>query len=599
LRPLVRSSPAGPSRSIRGKRATRPTPATDRKSATRGSRSAGAIGLLVIDVLVIGCERTQTPPVAPPASSPSPGFFVDVTASLGLPVESGPMPDGTYASPEIMGPGVALFDCDGDGDLDLLERRCPPPGHWGEPAPDRLWRREADGRYVDVSAASGLHDPGFGQGVAIGDVDNDGDQDVYCANFGRDTFYRNNGDGTFTEATDAAGFTGTDGWSVAAAFFDADRDGDLDLFEVEYVQYDPTTPCEVMNGGREYCSPSFYKTLVSRFWRNDGTGHFRDDSAAAGIQERGAGLGIVCADFTGDGWPDVYVANDTYANHLWINRGDGTFADQALERGAALNRYGKAEASMGIALGDVNGDGLLDLMVTNIAGENNTIYAGDALHGFEDVTPRAGMSRFDLKDTGFGCGFLDVDLDGDLDVAIVNGRVLRGPILPNAALTPFWNRYAESNRLFLNQGDGTFADASAQAGDFTRRAEVSRGLAFGDLDGDGDIDLVTTQVLGPMRVYRNDAPRRGHWLLVRTRTGRRDALGADVRLSCGTRIFHDLCLAAGSYVNSDDPRVHFGLGAHSNYDRLEVTWPSGRRELFPGGAADRVVEVVEGEGSTQ
>jgi enediyne biosynthesis protein E4 len=538
-------------------------------------------------------ESAKAPPSAAPQAA---RWFVDVTAELGLPADFGTMPDGQYALPEIMGPGVALFDCDNDGDLDLLERRCPPPGHPRDPAPDRLWRREADGRYVDVSESSKLHDPGFGQGVAIGDVDNDGDQDVYCANLFHDAFYSNHGDGTFTEATEAAGFAAAGGWNCSAAFFDADRDGDLDLFVAHYVEYEPTTVCRNATSAQEYCGPKSYTPVVSSLWRNDGSGRFKEESGPSGLRSRGAGLGVVCADLTGDGWPDVYVANDASENHLWVNRGDGTFAEEGLERGVALNRYGKPEGSMGIAIGDVDGNGFYDLMVTNIVGENNTLYLGDAGHAFQDSTPHAGMSRYDLPTTGFGCGFFDLELDGDLDVAVVNGRVRRGPKHESAALTPFWDLYAEPNFLFVNQGDASFEDAAAQAGDFTRRAEVSRALAFADLDGDGDLDLVKTQVLGPLRVFRNDAPRRGHWLLVRARTGKRDALGADVVVRCGAKSFRSLCLAAASYATSDDPRAHFGLGANGSYDRLEVTWPSGRRELFAGGAADRVIEVVEGEG---
>ncbi len=563
--------------------------------------------LCLASLLPLGCgpdDRSPDakPPAVPLANTPggSPAVapaFTDITAVSGLPAEFGAMPDGTYALTEIMGPGVALLDYDGDGDLDVLERRCPPPGNASEPAPDRLWQRQADGRYVDASATSGLHDPGYGMGVAVGDVDDDGDVDVYCANYGHDTFFRNQGDGTFIDDTAAAGFGAADGWTCAVAFFDADRDGDLDLFASHYVAFQESVVCRRQDSAREYCGPLSFTPTVDTLWRNQGGGRFVDDSVGAGINARGAGLGVTCADFTGDGWPDVYVANDAGANHLWVNRGDGRFVEDGLERGAAVNRFGKPEGSMGVGIGDADGDGALDLFVTNIEEENNTLYTGDAAHGFLDVTARAGMSRHDLGATGFGCAFLDVELDGDVDLAIVNGRVRRSTVKPNAHLAPFWNPFAEPNFLFWNDGKGGFTRAEvADGGDFVARAEITRGLAIGDLDGDGDLDLATSQVLGPLRLYRNDVPRAGHWLLVRARTGKRDALGADVRVTAGGRTLRRLCLAAFSYVSSSDPRAHFGLADAARFDSIEVLWPSGRKERFEGGAADRVVELVEGEG---
>jgi hypothetical protein len=531
------------------------------------------------------------------AQRPAPGGFVDVTVALELPLEF-PAVDGSHSLVEIMGPGLAWFDADGDGDLDLLERRCPPPGRPSEPAPDRFWRLEADGRYVDATASSGLADPGYGQGVAIGDVDNDGDNDVYCANYGPDAFFLNRGDGTFALSTSQAGFPADDDWTCAAAFFDADRDGDLDLFLAHYVEFDASVVCRRQDSAADYCGPLAFPPTVDSLWINDGSGRFTEEGRARGITAKGAALGVVCADFTGDGECDIYVANDAGNNHLWINQGGGRFAEDGLERGVAVNRFGKPEGSMGIAVGDLDGNGAQDLLVTHIAEENNTLYLADAAGGtWRDATPHAGMARHDLPRTGFGVAFLDLELDGDLDVAVVNGRVRRGRPEPGCTLRPYWVPFADRNLLFLGGGDARFSPAPREvAGSFVAAAELGRGLAVGDFDDDGDLDLATSQAIGPVRIHRNDVPRSGHWLRVRAVTGRRDALGAEVRVRAGGREWRALALAASSYASSSDPRVHFGLGAATEVDSIEVRWPSGRVERFDGGGVDRTIQLLEGTG---
>ncbi|MBM4014315.1 MAG: CRTAC1 family protein [Planctomycetes bacterium] len=567
-------------------------------TALSASRRRGVLaGLLAL----FGCGPDGTGPgsggAAAPAAATAATGLVDATVAAGLPLEF-PAIDGSYALVEIMGPGVALFDADGDHDLDLLERRAPPPGRASEPAPDRFWRREADGRYVDATAASGLADPGYGQGVAIGDVDNDGDNDVYCANYGQDALFLNRGDGTFVDATAAAGFSGADEWTCAAAFFDADRDGDLDLFLAHYVEFDASVVCRRQDSAPEYCGPLAFPPTVDSLWINDGGGRFTEEGRARGISVKGAALGVVCADFTGDGECDVYVANDAGNNHLWINQGGGRFIEDGIERGVAVNRFGKPEGSMGIAIGDLDGNGHQDLLVTHIAEENNTLYLAEPGGGsHRDATPQAGMARHDLPRTGFGVAFLDLELDGDLDVAVVNGRVRRGRPEPGCALRPFWVPFADRNLLFLNDGATRFTPAPpAAAGSFTAAAELGRGLAVGDLDDDGDLDLVTSQSIGPLRIHRNELPRAGRWLRVRAVTGKRDALGAEVRLHAGGRERRALALAASSYASSGDPRVHFGLGDVAAFDAIEVRWPSGRIERFDGGPVDRTLELVEGTG---
>jgi hypothetical protein len=533
---------------------------------------------------------------SPPRPTPGDPLLVEITAEVGL--EPGPAwPDGTYFLPEITGPGIALVDFDGDGDLDLLQARMPPPGQPRAAAPNRFLRRNADGVFVDVTEQSGLGDPGFGQGIAVGDVDNDGDPDVYFANFGRDAFYRNQGDGTFTDETALAGIA-DERWSSAATFCDYDRDGDLDLYVVHYLNIDYGRGCRSSSGIEDYCGPGSFDGQADTLYRNDGKGIFTDVTDPAGIRatkggKLAKGLGVVCLDLTGDGWPDIYVANDGEANQLWVGRPDGSFTDEAIMRGLAVNRHGKPEASMGLAVGDVDRDGHLDLLSTHLAAENNTLYLGGRIL-FRDRTVESGMTGHDLSLTGFGCALFDLEHDGDLDLAVVNGRVGLDEPRPS---DPFWLRYAEPNLLFRNDGTGRFVDASGEAGRFASTIEVSRGLALGDLDGDGDLDLVVSHVDNSLRVYRNEAPPAGaHWLSVRALTGPRDALGSRVTLVLGQRRLVGPILFNSSYQSASDPRAHFGLGTTDTVDYLEVVWPDGQRERFPVPEVDRAIEVHQGSG---
>jgi len=550
-------------------------------------------------------------------------LFTEVTAVLGLPQTEVYWAAGTHALPEVIGSGVALLDYNNDGALDVLHIRFPPPGKEDSPAPNRLFQQQPDGTFVDVTETAGIGHEGYGQGVAIGDVDNDGDVDVYVTNYGGDVFYRNNGDGTFV--LEDAGLSNK-GWGTSATFGDYDRDGDLDLYVANYVQFDPETVCRGKHSAPDYCNPQVFEPATDRLFQNNGDGAFTDVTEQAGIAAMsGRGLGVVCLDLTGDGWADFFVANDGEANYLWVNQTDGTFAEEAILHGLAFNAYGQPEGSMGIAVGDVNGDTHPDLFATHLSGETNTLYIASIPSVFTDMTEIAGFAGRDLRFTGFGCGFLDFDNDTYLDIALVNGRVKREEILDGADVGEFWNFYAEPNLLFRNSNqpqpssvvgaglprphgvgnptpmttEGTvhFSDVSSRAPDFTERVEVSRGMAFGDIDRDGDIDMVVSSLDNRLRVFRNDAPPpQHHWLFVQAITQNRDAIGARVTLQTESRILTGYVLSGISYLSSSDPSVHFGLGMVDKIQAIEVHWQDGTREKFLGTTANRRVKVYQGKG---
>ena len=548
-----------------------------------------------------GAAVQDSEPVA--AASPSEAWLLDVTAEYGLDFvhETGGV--GDLHLPEIMGSGAALFDVEGDGDLDAYLvngafdlGRSPN----GEGPRNRLFLQES-GRFVDATAESGLGDPGYGMGVAVGDLDNDGLDDVYVSNYGRDRLYRNLGGGRFRDETAAAGIE-VDGWSSSVIFFDVDRDGLLDIYVARYVAYDPRVPCYDTAGRHEYCGPSAFPGISDVLLRNQGGFSFRDVSERAGLTAvADAGLGVVSDDFNDDGWPDVYVANDADPNQLWINQGDGTFRDEGLIMGASVNAQGVTEAGMGVVAADLDGDALPDLFMTHMANESNTLYRNlGAGMGFEDVTVASGLAAGSAPYTGFGNVAFDLELDGDLDLALVNGRVLRGPRLPSE-LPPPWDDYAEPNLLYRNVGAGRFEEAAEEAGEVHRRGEISRGLAIGDLDGDGDGDLLMSNGQGPARIYRNDAPRRGESVRVEAwdpRLGRL-AEGAVAVAEVGERRLRRILCRGRSYLSSSEPTMVFGLGDAARVDRFRVLWPDGRREAFAGAEAGVTVRLVRGEGQPE
>lgn len=541
-----------------------------------------------------------------------PAWLVDATEAWNVDFTHDAGASGELLFPEMMGGGVAVFDADEDGALDLYfvsggSGLAEPAG--GDGAVNRLFLQADDGRFVDATEGSGLADPGYGTGVAVGDVDNDGHEDVFVANIGADRLFRGRGDGTFEDVTRAAGIPGGGSpdvdpdlhWSSSAAFCDIDHDGHLDLYVVGYVIFDRSVECTDRAGRSEYCGPDSFEDRVDTLLLNRGDGTFRDITREAGIDVvTGAGLGVVCEDFDDDGWMDLYAANDGDPNQLWINQGDGTFIDDALIMGTSVNAAGLSEAGMGVVAADFDNDIDFDLFLTHLRDETNTFYRnlGGGV-GFEDRTTASGLGAASTPYTGFGTAPVDIDLDGDLDLVILNGRVTRGDPLTDALPGP-WNDYAEPNLVYLNDG-GRFRLLDGEARAFTEPIEVGRGLATGDLDADGDLDLVVTNVEGPARLYRAEPPP-GRWLLVDAfdpRLGRR-AVGARVRVEAEGRSQMRTIQGAMSYLSSSDPRAHFGFGPGDGgeVDSIVVRWPDGLEEIFPATPMNRAIVLRRGEGAS-
>ena len=561
-------------------------------------------------IFLIACAGPGCRPSKTENKAAGPVWFEEVTAQSGLNFTHDAGTLGRFFMPETVGSGAALFDYDNDGRLDiyLIQNGGPKSA-----SVNRLFHQGADGKFSDVSAGSGLDVAGYGMGVAIGDINNDGQPDVLVTEYGGVRLFLNQGGGHFIDITKQAGVDNPQ-WATSAAFFDYDRDGWLDLVVVNYIDYLASEKCFDRAGQPEYCGPNSRPGTVSRLFHNLGRAasanadavRFEDVTVQSGLGDLpGPGLGVVCADFDGDRWPDILVANDAKPNCLWINQHDGTFRNEAGRRGIAYNAMGGADANMGIAAGDVDGDGLLDIFITHLTEENNALWKQGPRGLFQESTAVAGLANTAWRGTGFGTVFADFDQDGFSDLAIVNGRVRRGnqtggmaqQIIPE--LGPHWSAYGDRCQLFANTGHGTFRDVSPENRPFCGTPIVGRGLACGDIDGDGAMDLLVTAVASPARLYRNVAPRRGHWLMVRAidpAQGGRDAYGAEVSVQAGGHRQVAWINPGYSYVCSNDPRAHFGLGQAARVESLTVLWPDGKQESFPGAAADQIIVLRRGQG---
>ena len=525
------------------------------------------------------------------------GIFSDVSVSSGLDfrLESGAR--GDHHLIETMLGGLGWIDYDGDGDYDLYVANGHEDSLRGDgdgEATNVLYENDGRGRFHDVTRQAGVGDARYSNGVAVGDYDGDGDSDLLVTNFGRNTLYRNRGDGTFEDVTEAAGLVHT-GWGTSAAWLDYDRDGDLDLYVTRYLEYQPgkSRRC-VENGALLYCHPRFFPGQADLLYENEGDGRFREVGQRAEIaragDDEGKGLGVIAADLDEDGWVDVYVANDTTPNFLWRNRGDGTFEDVAFARGVAVDGNGKSQAGMGVDWGDVNGDGHVDIHVTNFSMETNNLYLGGKRGEFFDGAQGAGLGR-SYGRLGFGALLVDLDGDSHLDVFIVNGHV--DDQVENSARAR-GTRYRQPPELFLNDGRGKFQLAAEDGGPVFGERFVGRALASSDMDGDGDVDLaIATLDRGVVLLRNNRRPR--HYLTVRLQGSRsnRDAYGARVEVKFGGRRRAFEYQSARSYLAAVDPRLFIALGDAPRVDELTVHWPSGGTQVLRDLPANREVTITE------
>lgn len=539
--------------------------------------------------------------------------FKEVARQTGLRFQHYNGMTGKFYLPEITGSGGALFDFDNDGDLDIflvqgnvLEPNTKPsttlfPWRGAEPPRGKLFRNDLRaGRlsFVDVTEKSGIVATGYGMGAAVGDINNDGMMDLYLTNLGSNQMYLNKGEGKFVDVTQESG-TDDPRWSTSASFFDYDRDGWLDLMLVNYADFTVANSpnCYAATTARDYCTPRVFRSPGNRLFHNKGKGVFEDVTVAAGVdKEFGHGLGIVTADFNRDGWIDIYVANDGDQNQLWTNQQNGKFSNDALLAGAAVNRNGQTEAGMGVDAADFDGNGTDDIFVTHLMDETNTLYLNLGEMLFEDRTREAGLGMPGRRFTGFGTFFCDYDNDGWLDLFVANGAV---QLLPDLVRRKDPFPLGQPNQLFRNTGKGSFVEVVENVGAELQLLEVSRGAAFGDVDNDGDLDVLVTNNNGPARLFLNEVGNRNHWLGLRlVGASGRDMLGAQVEIVLADgRVLHRRVRSDGSYLTGNDPRVLVGLGASASVKSVRVRWPGGAAEDWKDVVTDKYTTLREGAGS--
>jgi hypothetical protein len=535
-------------------------------------------------------------PLAAAAPSP-PGFkFADVTAQAGIHFRHNSGAYGGKLLPETLGSGCAFLDYDNDGWQDiLLVNAMDWPGHKRQRSTPHLYRNNRDGTFVDVTKSAGLDIEMYGMGVAVGDYDNDGFADILFTCVGQSRLFHNTGKGTFTEVTRASGLQGHSGFSTSALWFDYDRDGLLDLFICNYVRWSPEHDvfCSVDGQRKSYCTPEAYRGDTCWLFHNRGNGTFEDVTASSGIFDSSSkSLGVAMIDYDQDGWPDLLVANDTQPNKLYRNLGNGKFKEAAVDAGLAFSAEGKARAGMGVDVGDFENSGRPGIAITNFDNEMIGLYRAARPGIYDDISVAAGIGLPSRNTLGFGCAFLDVDLDGALDLAVANGHIdetvrnIHGNV-----------GYAQAPQLFLNQGGGKFRDVAGEAGGGFEKPRVGRGLAYGDFDGDGDLDILITTNNGSAFLYRNDQAggnRSIRFGLTGSKSNR-DAIGATVRIYYNGQTQSRTVRGGSSYLSQCELPVTFGVGKRDKIERVTVEWPSGRTEEFKQLATGKAYQVIEGK----
>ena len=561
---------------------------------------------LLLAACACGCLAQAVAPPKPAAAAPATTTFVDATAKLGVHFTGVASHTSRKYLLETMGSGVAAFDYDNDGRLDLFfVNGAPltdptPKGTTPQKASPRDWNRlyhqKPDGTFEDVTAKAGLEGIGYGMGVAVGDYDNDGNEDLYVTAYGGNRLYHNNGNGTFTDVTAASG-TGGDttpglSWYTSAAWVDLDNDGRLDLVVLRYVRWDfEDVWCgEYRPGYRAYCHPDLFPAMPPLVFHNDGNGHFTEVSAKLGLNVPGKGLGIAINDYDHDGKVDLAVANDSMFEFLYHNKGNGSFEEVGLTAEVAVNEDGKTYAGMGVAFQDYDNDGWPDLVMTDLAHEKYALYRNNGDGSFTNATYSSGLAAITSPYSGWGVQFFDADNDGLKDILVAQGHDI-----DNVELTYPQIHYREPMLLMHNLGKGVFADISARAGAVFQQPWVARGLAIGDLDNDGRVDAVVTTNDGEAHILHNESTTANHWisLLLVGHTSNRDGIGAVVTAQTAHGTQSEMASTTGSYLSSSDKRVHFGLGADPVVKRIEIDWPSGIHQTLSNVAGDQVLRVDE------
>ncbi len=560
-------------------------------------RSLRLILFLLISAHFVSAQE-HAAPEAP--SSPSAGSFVDVTSRLGINFQYLASHTSRKYLPETMGAGVALFDYDNDGRLDIFLVNGAP---LNDPTPkatvpqktdsqywNRLYHQKPDGTFEDVTEKAGLQGVGYGMGVAVGDYDNDGFDDLYVTAFGGNKLYHNNGNGTFTDVTQKAGVGGS-GWSTSAAWVDLDGDGFLDLVVLRYLDWDfDDIWCgEHKEGYREFCHPDHFKPVAPLVFHNNKDGTFTEIAEKVGLSKPGKGLGVAIADYDRDGHIDLFVANDSMPEFLYHNKGDGTFEDVGLASGVAVDIDGRTYAGMGVDFADYNNDGWPDIVVTDLANQRYALYQNNGDGSFSYTSQSVGIGQMTLSHSGWGVRFFDFDNDGWKDLLVAQGHDLDTVELNSPNL-----HYREPMLLAHNTGHG-FVDVSAQSGSVFHQPWVARGMAIGDLDNDGRLDAVVTTNDGSVHILHNEASTRNHWLLLNLigYQSNRDGIGSEVTIVTNAGSQYATVSTAGSYLSSGEKRVHFGLGQESVVSRIEIRWPSGIRQTLNNISVDQILSIEE------